>query len=160
MLKLDRFESVLSRTVEAVATACLLAIFALVSVLVLLRYVFNAGIVGGNEIATLLFVYAAVLGAAVEAGRHGHIAIRVLVDKLAPTKQRIAEIAGFGVVVILNVVIAWQSIGWIAITGDYLMPATQMPRLVAHFAVPLGCVLTALYSLLGIVKRLRTEGSA
>ena len=60
----------------------------------------------------------------------------------------------------LNVVIAWQSVGWIAVTGDYLMPATQMPRLVAQLAVPLGCLLTTLYCLLGLLRTLRKEGAA
>ncbi len=159
MPTLDQLESWTSRALEAVASMCLLGILSVISVLVLLRYVFNAGIVGANEIATVLFVYTTALGAAVEIGRREHIAITVVVDKLRPAARRTAGIVSFAAVALLHSVIAWQSVEWIAVTGGYLMPATQTPRFVAQLAVPLGCVLATLYCLIGIRRTLRGEES-
>ncbi len=149
-MTLDAIESKLSRAIEAVAAACLLAILVLIAALVLLRYVFNAGIVGANEASVILFVYASALGAAVEAGRGRHIAIAFAVDKLGPAGRRWARAAAFSLVALLNAWIAWLSLGWIEATGEFLMPATQLPRFAVQAAIPLGCGLATLYCLLAV----------
>ena len=66
---LEKAERVLTRVLEAIASLCLLAILVLIVVLVTLRYVCNAGIVGANEFATILFVYTTAIGSAVAIGR-------------------------------------------------------------------------------------------
>ena len=55
--------------------------------LVILRYIFNSGIYGGNELISYLFVYTTALGAAVSIGRDEHIKITVFVN-LMPEKDR------------------------------------------------------------------------
>ena len=159
MADLSRAEAGLSRAVESISSFCLLAVLGLISLLVVLRYVFNAGIVGANEVATVLFVYATALGAAVEVGRREHIAITYFVERFRPSRRRVAVVFSFALIAALNLTIAWQSVEWIAVTGDYLMPATQMPRRVAQAAVPLGCLLTTVYCLFGALEA-RREGEA
>lgn len=156
-MTLVQIESKLSRAIEALASAFLFGILALISVLVLLRYIFNAGIVGANEIATVLFVYTSALGAAVEVGRREHIAITFAVERLDPALRRVAGTASLAAVGLLNAVIAWQSVEWISMTGGYLMPATQMPRIVVQAAIPLGCALATFYCLLGARQLLGEE---
>lgn len=151
-MKLDRAESLLTRAVESIAAACLLGILGLITLLVILRYAFNSGIVGANEVAVVLFVYASALGAAVELGRREHIAILFAVEKLSSAGRRFATIASFGLVAGLNLLIAWQSWEWISVTGDFLMPATQMPRSAVQLAIPIGCLLSTLYCLLGTLR--------
>ena len=156
----ERMEAGLSRAIEALAALCLFVLFALIVTLVLLRYVFNAGVVGANESATVLFVYATALGAAVEVGRREHIAVTALVERLKGKARRWVEVFAFALVALINAVIAWQSIGWIAVTGGYLMPATQVPRFVAQFAVPLGCVLATVYCLIAIRRTFHKDKAA
>ena len=57
MQSLEKAEKILTRLLEGIASVCLLVILVLIVTLVTLRYVFNAGIVGANEFATILFVY-------------------------------------------------------------------------------------------------------
>ena len=47
----------------------------------------------------------------------------------------------------INAIMVWFSFHWISITGDYLMPSTGLPRIVAQLSIPLGCGLATLYCL-------------
>ena len=47
----------MTHILEFMVSACFVAIFALVILLVVLRYVFNSSITGANELITVLFVY-------------------------------------------------------------------------------------------------------
>ena len=49
---------------------------------------------------------------------------------------------------ILNAVMLGYSIGWIRITGAYLMPSTGLPRAAVQLSIPLGCGLAIVYCLL------------
>ncbi len=160
MRTLKRAEKVLTRLLEATVSVCLLAIFALIVTLVFLRYVFNAGIVGANETATLLFVYSTAVGAAVAVGRGEHVAITFLVERIGPRARQTAEIGVLALVAVINGVILRESLSWIAITGGYIMPATQLPRVVAQVSVPLGCGLAIVYCLIRIATTLKGEGRA
>ena len=145
-----QFDQLLTRTLEFVASACILIIVFTIITLVVLRYGFNASITGANEFVTILFVYTTAIGSAVELGRREHIAISYLSDKLNPTWQsRVAKIELL-FVAILNAVMVVYSIQWIGITGDYIMPSTGLPRVAVQASVPIGCSLAVLYCVMRI----------
>ena len=144
-------ESILTKTLEGVVAICFLAIVTIVITLVVLRYAFNSSITGGNEVITILFVYTTVLGAAVAVGRREHISITFAVECLPPHGRKWADAMGLVLIALLNGVMLVYSLGWIRITGDYLMPTTGLPRIVAQFSIPLGCGLAIVYCLLRLV---------
>ncbi len=145
----------LSAVLEAVLTLALFLIFAMIAALVFLRYFFGAGVVGANEGATIVFVYASSLGAALAAGREEHIRVGYLPGRLGERGRRAAHAASLILVGLLNVVLVERGIEWIRITGGYLMPATQLPRLAAQISVPLGCGLAALYCFMRLAEAAR-----
>jgi TRAP-type C4-dicarboxylate transport system permease small subunit len=142
---MKKVETILLRTLEAVMALCFLSIFCLVVVLVVLRYFFNSSITGANEIIVVLFVYTTSIGGAIAAGKREHIAIPMLVEKLPEKIRRTLESFGLLLVAVINGVMVWFSIQWIGITGDYLMPSTGLPRIVAQLSVPIGCGLATIY---------------
>ena len=143
--KLDR---VFIKTAEVAIVAALAIIFAMVVLLVVLRYVFSSTIVGGNEFIVLLFIYTTSIGAAVAISRKEHIAINFLVDRLADGPRKIIEIVGFALIALINAVMVWYSLTiWIPLTGHFILPALQLPQGYAQAAVPIGCGLAALSSL-------------
>jgi len=150
-------EIILSRILEGLLAMCLLAIAGTVVVLVILRYLFNSSITGANEAVTILFVYTTALGAAIAIGRREHIAIDLATEALSTRGRRIADIAGLILVAALNGVMFGYSIGWIRVTGDYLMPSLGLPRVLAQLSVPLGCGLAILYCFLRLTTSLTNE---
>jgi len=157
MKYLEKAESILTRVLEGIASLCLLAILVLIVILVTLRYVFNEGIVGANEFATILFVYTTAIGSAVAMGRREHISVDYLVGKLGPGLRRWADAGALVLVAAINGVLLWQSFQWIAVTGSYIMAATLLPRVVVQVSVPIGCSLAIFYCFVRLVTTLRGE---
>ena len=59
-------------------------------------------------------------------------------------------ILGHALVALINAVIVWQSIYWIGRTGGFIMPAMQMPQVIAQVSIPIGCGLAIVYCLIKI----------
>lgn len=142
-----KFEATLSRCLEGITALCFLAILVIVITLVVLRYAFNSSITGANELITVLFVYSTAIGAAVAVGRREHITISVVAERLPRTLQKAVDALGLGLVALLNGCLVWYSFVWIRTTGDFLMPSTELPRIVAQISIPLGAGLAVLYCL-------------
>lgn len=148
---IKKIETVLTGILEGLLAMCFLSMVTIVITLVVLRYAFNSSITGANEAVTILFVYTTALGAAVAVGRREHISITFAAECLPPHGRKLADAAGLVLVASLNGVMLVYSIGWIRITGDYLMPTTGLPRMVAQLSIPLGCGLAIAYCLLRLV---------
>ena len=157
MGSLEKTEKLLTRLLEGITSLCLLAILVLIVVLVTLRYVFNEGIVGANEFATILFVYTTAIGSAVAIGRREHISVDYLVEKLRPGSRCWADVGALVLVAVINGVLLWESFRWISITGSYIMPATLLPRVVVQVSVPIGCSLAIFYCFVRLANTLRGE---
>ena len=138
----------LIRLIEFLLAASLLAIALIIVTLVVLRYCFNSSATGANECVTILFAYATSLGAAVAIARDEHISISFAADMLPSSLQVQVQRLVILLVAFLNIVMVVESVSWIHITGDYLMPATGMPRKLAQLCVPLGCGLAAWFCFL------------
>ena len=145
---MDSLQSRLTRMLESILALCLLVIAATVVTLVVLRYFFNSSIPGANEFVTIVFAYATSVGAAVIVGKREHIAISFATDSLPASLQAAVERLSLILVAFLNAILVMESVGWIEVTGDYLMPSTGLPRRVAQMSVPLGCGIAVFYCVL------------
>lgn len=144
---MNRVSVFLIRVLEFAMALVLLAIAGTVVLQVILSSCFNSSITGANEIITKLFVYVTAIGAAVAIGKREHIEITFATDGLSPIAQRGVERLGLLAVAALNVVVVAYSFHWIRITGDYLMPTTQLPRIVAQLSIPIGSAIAVLFCL-------------
>ena len=138
----------LQRTLEVLAALGLFAILLTVVVQVLLSSLFNSSLTGANELITKLFVYVTAIGAAVAVGRGEHIAISVVTDRMSGGQQRIVERLNVVLVGLLNLTVLLYSFHWIAVTGHFLMPTTQLPRAIAQIAIPIGAGVSLLFCVL------------
>ena len=154
MSDLRAIETKLSNLLEQFLTLLLFLIFAIIVLLVILRYVFNTTIIGGNEGALIAFVYTTAIGGALAVARQEHIAIHYFVDLSPVRTQHLLKILQLVLVAAMNLAIVWYSIAWIGRTGAFLMPALQLPQLVAQLSVPVGCGLAFVYCLIGIRRRI------
>jgi TRAP-type C4-dicarboxylate transport system permease small subunit len=147
------FDTKLNRALEGVLTVLLFLIFTMIVMLVVLRYVFNTTIIGGNEAALIAFVYTTAIGGALAVSKHEHIAIHYFVDLMPRRIQRRLRIFQLLLVATINLVIVCYSVVWISRTGGFLMPALQLPQLVAQLSIPIGCSLASVYCLIGVRRQ-------
>ena len=142
----------LTRALETTLAVLLFGMFFMIATLVVLRYVFATTIIGGNEATIVAFIYTTAIGASIAISRDEHIAISYFSDKLSPDSQGVLSRIRLILLAVLNVAIAFLALSWIQRTGGFLMPTLGLPQLVAQVSVPLGCVLSALYCLVRVVR--------
>ena len=130
---------------EACLAVLLFVIVAAVVTLVVMRYAFNSGVIGSDEAVRAMFVYTTAIGAAVAAGRGDHVAITFCIDFLPARARRFVDALIFALVALLNLVMFWHALGWIAKSGDYLMPALQLPQSIKQICIPIGCGAAVLF---------------
>ena len=143
--QVNRLASRLTHVLELLLAVNLLIISIIVVAQVVLRYCFSSSITSANETITILFIYMSSVGAAVAMGRRAHITIPMAIDLLPRRMRRVVDSLGVAAVAVVNVLLAGYSIGWIRVTGSYVMPTTELPRVVAQASVPIGCTLAALF---------------
>ena len=73
-----------TRVIETALIVLLFGMFAMVIVLVVLRYLFSTTIIGGNEGTVVAFIFTTALGASIAIARDEHIAIDYFTDKMPP----------------------------------------------------------------------------
>jgi TRAP-type C4-dicarboxylate transport system permease small subunit len=129
------------------AGVLVLAVMLLTSVKVVFRYVLRQGLIGVDQISGLLLLYIAFLGAAWVLRRDGHVAIDLLVGRLAPRARRrldaVTSLVGAGICLVL----AWY--GTVEVVDSWrrgiLIPAEiEIPRVVNLVVIPLGSLVLGL----------------
>lgn len=141
----------LLRALEFCMAVGLFLIAAIVVIQVILSSCFGTSITGANEMMSKLFVYVTAVGAAVAVGRNEHIEITFAVESLPPVAQRWLNGTALIAVVVINAVVIAYSFHWIGVTGDYLIPPTPLPRVVAQLAIPIGSGLAILFCVLRLI---------
>ena len=93
-----------------IVLACI-GIVVLVFLGVLSRFLFSTPMAWSEELARYLFLWAALVGAAAGCRSNQHGGIPLLVHKFPPSWQRGVEIFVSALVVLVLLVLAWQSLG-------------------------------------------------
>jgi TRAP-type C4-dicarboxylate transport system permease small subunit len=144
--------TLLNTKLESLLALLLFALFMMVVVLVVLRYVFNSTIIGGNEATVIAFVYTTAIGSAISIYRDEHIAISYFTDKCSAATQSILARLQLILIAILNLVLTTYAVIWIDKTGGFLMPAMGLPQIVAQLSIPIAGLLSVFYCYLRYVE--------
>ena len=151
MVDIERFTRILLIILDSVITFFFSVIFTLTVLLVVLRYVFNTAIIGGNEALEYLFIYTTAIGAAVALGRGDHIKITYFVDKLPGGVRRVVDVSDLILIGFINGVMIWYGIPWIQSVGSFQSPVLRIPNMIIQASIPIGCSLVILCCLCLIV---------
>jgi TRAP-type C4-dicarboxylate transport system permease small subunit len=96
---------VLTRSLAlAVEVPTIIALVAEVVVLfcgVMARYAFHRPLIWSDELASIIFLWLAMFGAAIAVQRGGHMRLSYLMDRLPPAGRAIAEVLQLGVPLLL-----------------------------------------------------------
>jgi TRAP-type C4-dicarboxylate transport system permease small subunit len=157
--RVERLESLLSRTLEHLLTVTFIIIFALVILLVILRYLFSTTIVGGNEATVQLFIYTTALGTAVGVARGSHIIVDSFVNYLPSRLRYWLDIFNLALVGALHGFLLKYSIDWVSAVGGNEHAVTHLPEGLVQVAVPIGCALAVLFCFTRIIIKLADKSA-
>ena len=133
------------------------ALLVLVEILVLLagvvsRFVFHHPFVWSDELASILFLWLAMLGSVVALQRMQHMRLTAIVSHMAPTRREYAEILAVTVPALFLVIL-------LPIAGEYAAdeyyietPALGWSNIVRAGAIPVGCLLMLASCLLRLAQ--------
>lgn len=140
------------RPVEIAAAALLLAMIGTVLANVFFRYVLATPLIWGDEVASISFIWMAMLGAALAVDRHEHMRLTVFLPLLPPRIARAAEIAGQVLVCVLLLRLLPVAIEYAYEESFVTSPALGLPMSWRASALPAGMGLMTLLMLLSVAR--------
>jgi len=155
----DKIDQVLTGTIEVLVTVFFIVIAVLVFFGAVLRYVFNYGLYGTDEIITLLFIHASTLGTALAVRNREHIKITILLEKAPIGLLRALFIIVYCVVAMFNISVGILSINWINRTLFVFSQVTGLPFWMGSIALPISCALCVLYCLNNLVRLIGSDAA-
>ena len=149
---LTRAEIALGYAIEVpVVFLCALEILILFAGVVS-RYVFHAPLTWSDELASILFLWLAMLGAVVAFRRGEHMRMSVLVARAPPRLGVFFEAFAAAVAIAFLALILQPAIEHAADEAIVLTPALELPSVWRAAAVPVGCALMLLVAVLRLAR--------
>ncbi|MBK4215146.1 TRAP transporter large permease subunit [Paracoccus caeni] len=142
------------RPVEIAAATLLMVMIIVVLANVFFRYVLAKPLIWGDEVASISFIWMAMLGAALAVDRHEHMKLTVFLPLLPERVAKVAEIAGQVLVCLLLLRLLPVAVEYAYEESFVVSPALQLPMSWRASALPIGI---GLMTLLSVVSLLRTR---
>lgn len=114
---------------------------------VFLRYVLGITFVWAEEAITMLFVATTYFGTIIGVRDNEHIRIDFFVELLPQKAQKVLDMIGTLMVILVQVVVIRESFVWIEAAGNFLNPALRIPNKYFYSLIPLSSALILLYEL-------------
>jgi TRAP-type C4-dicarboxylate transport system permease small subunit len=155
---LRSIKNLLDKTLEFVVMVCVGMLVLDVLWQVFTRRVLNNPSKWTEELAIILLVWVALLGAAVALGRGAHLGIDYFTSKLTGKKRILAEIVSFASIVCFSVyVMLYGGIDLVRSTFELgqITPAIGLKMGYVYLAVPFSGLFMLIYSLIGLVERVK-----
>ena len=125
------------------------------------RYVFHAPLIWSDELASIVFLWLAMFGAAIALQRGSHMRLSYLVDRLPPAGRAIAEVLNVGVPLLFVALVLSASWDYAEDQGFIETPALGWSGLIRAAALPVGLLLIGLSAAVQLLRhRLRDLAGA
>lgn len=141
---LARLEGGLATLVEAAAAALVGAEIIILFAGVLARFVFHRPLVWTDELASILFLWLAMLGSVIALYRGSHMRLTALVSRLSPAWRARAEILAIGTTALFLLLLLPDAWNYAQDEYDIQTPALGWSNIVRAGAIPIGFVLMLL----------------
>ena len=119
---------------------------------VISRYVFRNPFVWSDELASILFLWLAMLGAVVAFRRGEHMRMSTLVARMSPRWRVFFEAFAVALAVAFLALILHPAIEYAADEAAIVTPAMEIPNVWRAAALPVGCALMLVFALLRLVR--------
>lgn len=154
---LDRVESLLGWLVEIPAAALVAAEIVLLFAGIVARYGLGSPLIWSDELASILFLWLALLGAAVAFRRGEHMRMTALVSRLSSaTRQGFETIAIAAALLFLSLIMT-PALGYAVQEAAITTPALGLSNALRATALPVGCGLMGLMAVVRLLKTARVQ---
>lgn len=153
---MEKFKSGLDKLLEILCTVIFMAMVALTTYQVVVRYVFSSPSSISETLTRYLFVWLILLSATYIFGKRDHICIAFLKEKLRGTPRLAVEILIEGITIFFAAVILVY--GGVVITGMNMLQydsILKIPTGIIYSIIPVCGVLIVFYSMLNIIALLK-----
>lgn len=140
------------RPIEIIAAGLLLTMIVTVLANVFFRYVLQKPLIWGDEVASISFIWMAMLGSALAVDRHEHMKLTIFLPMMPARVARIAEVVGGVLVCILLLRLLPVAVEYAAEERFITSPALGIPMSWRASALPAGIGLMALLMVLSVVR--------
>jgi tripartite ATP-independent transporter DctM subunit len=147
-----RADRVLGGAVETVAALLVLAEICVLFAGVVSRYVFHAPLVWSDELASILFLWLSMLGAAVALRRGEHMRMTALLQKVQPSTRALLDAFAIAASVAFLVLIVWPSIDYAHEESFIVTPALEISNAWRAAAIPAGIGIMVVMALLRLLR--------
>jgi C4-dicarboxylate transporter DctQ subunit len=144
---MDMFLRLLSRFVEGLVILGATVIVTIVTIEVVLRYIFGLSLIFTEELARYLMVWIVFLGGALAVKDDSHIRINVLVQRLSPRLGQLVRITAHGLTMLLLVVLTVEGTKILPRQLDQMCITIDTSMFYFYLAIPVGSILMIIFML-------------
>ncbi len=145
-------DAALRRLVEIPAAALVVAEIFVLLAGVVARYVFRQPIVWSDELASLLFLWLAMLGAVVAFQRGEHMRMTALVGKVSPPVRAFLDVVAVAAALAFLLIVVEPAFEFASEESFITSPALDIPNVWRAAALPVGLGLMALSAVLRLAE--------
>ncbi len=155
-----RLEKVLSRFVEVPAALLVLADIVVLFAGVVARYVFHRPLIWSDELASILFIWLAMLGSVVALRRGEHMRMTALVSKASPERRAFWELLATAACLAFLLMLAWPALDYVLEERAITTPALAISNAWRVCAIPVGVGLMGVFAVLRLLRSTSLKTSA
>lgn len=144
---LQNFEDIVASIFISITTV-------LVIINIILRYIFNSGLVWSEEVATGCFVWSVFIGAVAVFKHRGHVGVDLIVKRLPQAMQWSIRLLTDLILVVLNGYMAYLSVLYIQTSYTKMTPVLGVSSAYISSSVLIAFVLMTAYSVKFVVEDL------
>jgi tripartite ATP-independent transporter DctM subunit len=148
----DRLEAWLGAVVEIPAALLVVAEIAILFAGVVARYGLRQPLIWSDELASILFLWLAMLGAAVAFRRGEHMRMTAVVAGAKPSTRAFLDSIGTCAALAFLLMIAWPSYDYAYEESFITTPALQIANSFRAAALPVGIAIMAIFALLRLLR--------
>src|ERR1700733_5820458 len=148
----DSLESSLAMLVEIPAAILVVAEIVILFAGVVSRYGLHSPLIWSDELASILFLWLAMLGAAVAFRRSEHMRMTAIVASAKPAMRAYLDVVPTCAALAFLLLVIWPAYDYAYEESFITTPALQIPNTWRDAALPVGTALMALFALLRLVR--------
>jgi len=145
------------KVIEKIISVLFLSMCAIGVVQVILRYVFDKPLYWAEEYTLSIFTWVSFVGAALALRKTQHARITLLIDKFPKAIKKKVEIGGHVLVIIMSVMLFYQSIKYNGLAYTIKLSALRVPQSMVSFAITFASVMMFIFSIEAIVNLIRNK---